>query len=215
VVLVELREDAVRLAILVLILSVGAGCTTVVVKLPEPDASAADASDAAGDVEDATVADAGADADATIFDASTADAAPDAMTPDPVCVDADNPDCCFGGQPIRVGLTCGDYPASADAACNSVGVCHPRFAQQCSDVNACCDGWTPIQIVYGAPCHCEIDYDADPPFVTESPYHRACKNLPNEGAGNAMGYCGMEYAGALFNGRPTQYTCISNTVWTP
>jgi hypothetical protein len=151
--------------------------------------------------------------DSTVTPDGGADAAPDVVIVPDVCTG--ETDCCHAGQPIRVGAVCGDYPASADAACNSVGVCQPRVAQQCSDVNACCDGWTPIQIVYGAPCHCEVDYDADPAFVTDSPYYRACKNMPNEGAGNAAGHCGMEYADAIFNGRPSQYTCISNTTWTP
>lgn len=184
------------------------GCSdTIVIVYPEDDA-AMDA-DGGMDMLDSTqvLPDASVTPDATV----TADAGMDAVVPD-VCTGES--DCCHNGQPIRVGNVCGDYPDSADAVCNSVGVCAPQVAQTCFDTNACCDGWSPIFETFSAPCHCEVDLELDHPVTNTSPYYRGCKNLPNEGAGNAAGHCGTEYPGG-FGGHVSQYTCISNTTWTP
>lgn len=209
----ELREDAVRSVALILIAFIGAGCTTVVVNLPESDGAVADASgDAAADGSefDASTDASTADADATTL---PADATAEADVPD-VCVDADNPDCCFNGQPIRVGLLCGDYPDSAEAVCNAVGVCHPQVAQSCWDENLCCDGWRPRWENNNAACHCIVDHDRDHPVTPGPPYLRGCKNEPNDGENNMQGTCRYEYPGNL-GGHQEQFTCVSNVTWTP
>lgn len=157
------------------------GCTNVYVTAPNVDADMEDG----GTVlpPDASV-DALMQPDSSVTADAGMDATPDVVVVPDVCTG--ETDCCHAGQPIRAGLTCGDYPDSAGAICNAVGVCYPQMPQTCDLITACCDGWRPRPLVTSAtPCHCP-----DPTGELVAPGYTGCSQDPaRQDDGPGAGRC--------------------------